>query len=68
MDGVLLIYALAWVAIMGGIGMAVGVHRNRLVAGLVWGVLLGVFGWLIIWLGPTMDDRKKASRKRPAGW
>ena len=67
MDESILLYAIAWVAIMGGIGMAVGAHRNRLIAGLVWGTLLGVFGWLLIWLGPTVDDKKKPS-KRPAGW
>ena len=67
MDDVILIYAIAWIAIMGGIGAAIGAHRSRYFAGFIWGTLLGVFGWLLIWIGPTASKSSK-SRKRPAGW
>lgn len=53
------VYALIWVAVMGGIGMAVGAHKGRIVAGLLWGTLLGVFGWLLVWLGPTHRTRER---------
>ena len=68
MNDQILVAAIAWVAVMGGIGMGIGNHRNRLIAGLVWGVLLGVLGWLLVWIGPTAPSTSRRRAKRPGNW
>ena len=55
-----------WCVIMGALGAAIGLHKNRFGAGFFWGAFLGPIGWLLIWLGPTLQDRKK--RTRPGNW
>ncbi len=39
------------------VGAAIGQKKNRLVAGLVFGFLLGPIGWLVIALGPDMGPK-----------
>ena len=56
-----------------GTGEAVpGVFWGALVvslgAGFFFGALLGVIGWLIIWLGPTYSDVRTSKRSRPSNW
>ena len=53
----------AWMiggALMGAI---IGNWRGRLVAGLIWGALLGVIGWALVGFGP--DARKPKSAPCP---
>lgn len=37
----------------GAAGALVGRFKDRLMAGVVWGVLFGPIGWLIVLLGPA---------------
>lgn len=49
---------LAYFVIFGAIGMLIGVRKGRVVAGLIWAMLLGPIGWLIVLLGPNMTAPK----------
>jgi hypothetical protein len=60
----LLLVTFAWLLVMGAVGAAVGMHRNRFTAGLIWGVILGPLGWFLVWIGPTA----KPTRARPRNW
>ncbi len=46
-----------WAIIGGLVGHAIGKTRGRAEAGVIWGALLGVIGWLVIAAGP--DQRPK---------
>lgn len=45
-------------ALFGLIGAAIGRRKNRVVAGFIFGFILGPLGWLIVLLGP--DYRPEA--------
>lgn len=45
------------------IGMAFGLPKNRIWAGLIFGMLLGPIGWLLILLGPTVKEQPLRRRK-----
>lgn len=60
----LIIAAFAWMLVMGALGAAIGMHRNRFTAGLIWGALFGPLGWFLIWIGPTAPEK----RARPRNW
>lgn len=53
MDIVILL--LVWFLLFGAVGMLIGQRKGRPVAGLLWAMLLGPIGWLVVWLGPTVD-------------
>jgi hypothetical protein len=48
--GVVVLIVLAWVAIMGGVGLLLSRARGgSMAAGFAWGTLLGPIGWIVIW-------------------
>lgn len=49
---------LAYFVIFGSIGMLIGQRKGRVMAGLIWSMLLGPFGWLIVLLGPNIATPK----------
>lgn len=52
------------------LGWLIGQRKGRPLAGFVWGALLGPFGWLLIWLGPTIappDDQRTPPPRRSPG-
>ena len=52
-----LFYILLWGLIGGLVGHAIGKAKGRPEDGVLWGVLLGFIGWLVIAAGP--DKRPK---------
>lgn len=44
--------------VQAGVGLAIGVSRNRPVVGLVMGLLLGVVGWGLMFLFDKGKDTK----------
>lgn len=59
----------AWVLVCSTVGLVIGATRNRSLAGMFWGALLGPIGWLLVFLGPTLQPAgKKISRSRPGNW
>lgn len=51
--------------LMGLLGAAIGIYRNRPLAGFLFGALLGPIGWFIVFIGPTVPLKKRA---RPGNW
>lgn len=61
MDVVLLV--LVWFVLFGAVGALIGKRKGRQVAGLAWAMVLGPVGWLVVWLGPTVDaDQARRAR------
>lgn len=54
----MMIYVLTYFIAFGAIGMLIGQHKGRPLAGLFWAMLLGPIGWLLIALGPNLDKPK----------
>lgn len=50
--------ALAYFVVFGSIGLLIGQRRGRGFAGLVWGMVLGPVGWLLMFLLPSAASRK----------
>ena len=50
---VMLIATLATFIFFGAIGYLIGAKKGRPLAGLVWAMLLGPFGWLLVFLLPA---------------
>ena len=44
--------------IMGAIGALFGKRKGRQLAGFLWGAILGPIGWLVVFLGPTIEPPK----------
>lgn len=40
--------------IFGSIGMVIGSRKGRVMAGLLWSMLLGPIGWLLVGFGPNL--------------
>lgn len=57
----MLVYWLVWFVVFGGVGMLIGQRRGRTLAGLVWAMLLGPIGWLIVMFGPDLSKPKAAA-------
>lgn len=55
---------LATFVVFGSVGMLIGQIKGRVLAGLFFGMLIGPIGWLIIALGPNMNDRRRQGRAR----
>lgn len=56
-----LIWVLIYFVLFGAIGMLIGQRKGRVIAGLIWAMLLGPFGWLLVALGPNMGQGKSAN-------
>lgn len=52
------VYALIYFIVFGAIGMLIGQRRGRPMAGLVWAMLLGPIGWLLMALLPSAGATK----------
>jgi hypothetical protein len=50
--------------LFGAIGMLIGQTKGRPTAGLIFSMLLGPIGWLLIFLGPDVRKQRQA-RNRP---
>lgn len=57
----LAVYALGYFVIFGAIGMLIGQRKGRTLAGLIWSMLLGPFGWLVVALGPNIAGGKSTA-------
>ena len=44
--------------VFGAIGALIGQRKGRPLAGLWWGLLLGPIGWLLVYLGPDLNQPK----------
>lgn len=51
-----LINGFVYVLVFCVLGMIIGRQKGRVVAGALWSMTLGPFGWLIIALGPNMKS------------
>ena len=62
------IAVLLYVLIFGLVGGLIGEHKGRPGAGFLFGVLLGLIGWLIIAVGPDIKAKQAAlhAKKCPA--
>lgn len=49
---------LVFFIVFGAVGMLIGQHKGRAVAGLLWAMLLGPIGWLLVALGPNLKQPK----------
>jgi hypothetical protein len=57
---------LGWL-VLGGIGGVIGYKKGRLVAGILWGMVLGPLGWIIVLMGPDFRGLAPAiSQNEPA--
>lgn len=52
------IFILVYFVLFGAIGMAIGQRKGRTLAGLVWAMILGPLGWLVVALGPNLGGPK----------
>ena len=50
-------YVIGWIVVNALIGGAIGQTKNRVVAGVVFGVLLGPIGWLLVAVGPNLGRK-----------
>lgn len=48
-----IIWVPIWIILSILVGVAIGKKKGRIVAGCIWGLLLGPFGWLLVGLGPN---------------
>ena len=53
-----MIYVLTYFVVFGAVGLLIGQHKGRALAGLFWAMILGPIGWLIIALGPNFNEQK----------
>lgn len=51
------IYLFGLALLQGLIGSLIGRHRGRPTAGFFFGLFLGIFGWLIVALGPDLRNK-----------
>ena len=58
------VFVLVYFVLFGAIGMLIGQKKGRTFAGLVWSMLLGPFGWLLVGLGPTIERKAPPARPR----
>ena len=54
----LVIWVLVYFICFGAVGMLIGQRKGRPLAGLVWSMLLGPIGWLLVFFGPSVGDAK----------
>lgn len=57
MESALLFYFLLWILVGGLVGHAIGRIKGRPEAGVIWGVLLGALGWVVIAAGPNFRQK-----------
>jgi len=50
-------YVIGWIVINALIGGAIGQTKNRLGAGILFGILLGPIGWLLVAAGPNLGKK-----------
>lgn len=58
MDGFVIF--LMYFIVFGSIGMLIGQKKGRVMAGLIWAMLLGPIGWLLVFMGPDANAPKAA--------
>lgn len=54
----LFVFTLSWFVLFGAIGLLIGSRKGRAAAGLIFSMLLGPIGWLLIFLGPDVREQK----------
>ncbi len=59
-----IVLCLVYFVLFGAIGFLIGQRKGRPFAGLVWAMILGPFGWLLMALLPRRDDGVAASVRR----
>jgi hypothetical protein len=62
MDDVMLWFTVS-IGVGALIGALVGLSKHRLLAGAVWGAILGPVGWLIVAIGP--DEAQRRAKRCP---
>lgn len=55
---------LLWFVCFGAVGMLIGGKKGRVLAGLIWGMVLGPIGWLVVLLGPTIERKPPPPRPK----
>ena len=55
----IVVYLLIYFILFGAVGMLIGQRKGRTLAGLIWSMVLGPIGWLLILLGPTVGGPKR---------
>lgn len=54
------IFVLLYFILFGAIGLDIGQRKGRPLAGLIWSMLLGPIGWLLIFIGPTVGGGEES--------
>ncbi len=52
----LFVFLLLGFVLFGAVGLLIGQRKGRPLAGLIWAMVLGPIGWLLILLGPSRQD------------
>jgi hypothetical protein len=55
--GFLFFWLLFWAIVGAAVGQAIGRSKGRPEAGLWWGLLLGVIGWIVVAIGPDLRPK-----------
>ena len=50
-------YLIYWIVINALIGGAIGARKKRVGAGIIFGILLGPIGWILVAAGPNMGPK-----------
>lgn len=59
------VYLAVWFLLFGAVGMLIGQKKGRTIAGLIWAMVLGPIGWLVIYLGPTITPQARPAVRKP---
>ncbi len=63
----LILTILLFYIVMGYIGGLIGQRKGRVAAGVIWSLLFGPIGWIVVFLGPDMGSVRFSTCPHCAG-